>query len=593
MAASLGGYFNLQAFTDLGALGVGMRVYTYATGTTTHKTAYTDAAGTVPHTYTNDGLGGQYIACDARGELPAPLFLSSGAYDIALKTAAGVTVWTRRSVGTDEAATTAVSQLIADLADDTSATKGAGLIGYSRSLSYASDTIGGALKAQRINVKLPPYNAVGDGVADDTAAMAAAHATGKVVYYPAGTYKFSRLTTGITSGGIVGEGQTQTVLLSTDISVDDLITFTGDSGTGLANQLTFQDFQIQGTLSGYVPAKSGGAAIAISPASGENSYATFNNVMIAFVPICIDFVAASLWKVIGCNFLSYNVAGIQVANTNSADSGDSAIIGCVFNNPFLTGSGVWQKSSGGLKIVGNKFLGGERAYTMALEDSTSVLVISGNSMENMAGADVALTQAVAGKNFVNVCITGNEFSVGGIAIATDSNAFLSEVNISANQINMGAVGSNACIALNNVTDFYVGSNIIKGNGGLGSSAVNIANCANGKIGINTYSNLPTPIVVAGSSNVSYELDHQSGSATTANSWSAYGSLWISSTTTVTFPQPFLMTPSPADVTLTPGAGSGEVGAVISSVTKTQLQFAAISVNNTAARTISWQVRGVL
>ena len=94
---SQSGVYNLQAFTSLGALGVGYRLYTYTAGTTTHKTAYTDSAGAVAHTYTNDGSGGQYIAMDARGELPAPLYLTSGAYDLALKTAAGATVWTRQA----------------------------------------------------------------------------------------------------------------------------------------------------------------------------------------------------------------------------------------------------------------------------------------------------------------------------------------------------------------------------------------------------------------------------------------------------------------------------------------------------------------
>jgi hypothetical protein len=44
------------------------------------------------------------------------------------------------------------------------------------------------------NVKSPPYNAVGDGVTDDTAAIVAAKnacPANKVVYFPAGTYKFN------------------------------------------------------------------------------------------------------------------------------------------------------------------------------------------------------------------------------------------------------------------------------------------------------------------------------------------------------------------------------------------------------------------
>lgn len=97
MSASQSGDFNLQEFDNLGDPLSGGRLYTYTYGTTTHKNAYTDQAGTIPHTYTSDGIGGQYIALNARGELPAPLYLATGSYDIALKTSAGATVWTRRA----------------------------------------------------------------------------------------------------------------------------------------------------------------------------------------------------------------------------------------------------------------------------------------------------------------------------------------------------------------------------------------------------------------------------------------------------------------------------------------------------------------
>lgn len=114
--ASLSGEFNTQEFTDDGAPLVGGRVYTYVNGTTTQKNAYTDIAEAVPHTYTSDGMGGQYIALNARGELPAPLYLASGAYDIVLKRADGSTVWTRRADGTAGAT-------------DLAASSGAGLVG--------------------------------------------------------------------------------------------------------------------------------------------------------------------------------------------------------------------------------------------------------------------------------------------------------------------------------------------------------------------------------------------------------------------------------------------------------------------------------
>ena len=97
MAASLSGVWNVQEFSDSGAPLVGGRLYTYVQGTTTFKSAYTEATGTTPHTYTSDGLGGQYIALNARGELPAPLYLTTGSYDLALKRADGSAIWTRRA----------------------------------------------------------------------------------------------------------------------------------------------------------------------------------------------------------------------------------------------------------------------------------------------------------------------------------------------------------------------------------------------------------------------------------------------------------------------------------------------------------------
>ena len=76
--ASTPGVFSLQQFTDLGGPLVGGRLYTYTYGTTALKVAYTDVNGAIAHTYTSDGLGGSYIALNARGELPAPLYLVSG-----------------------------------------------------------------------------------------------------------------------------------------------------------------------------------------------------------------------------------------------------------------------------------------------------------------------------------------------------------------------------------------------------------------------------------------------------------------------------------------------------------------------------------
>jgi hypothetical protein len=124
MPASQPANFNLQEFTDVGKPLVGGRIYTYAYGTTQQQIAYTDPDGLVPHTYTADGAGGQYIALNARGELPAPLYLGAGSYDISLKRADGSTVWTRKADGVDGSLRSWMALLTASL--------GASLVGFAQ-----------------------------------------------------------------------------------------------------------------------------------------------------------------------------------------------------------------------------------------------------------------------------------------------------------------------------------------------------------------------------------------------------------------------------------------------------------------------------
>jgi hypothetical protein len=551
---------------------VGGKLFTYAAGTNTPKATYTDAAGLVPNA--------NPVVLDARGEA---LVYWSGAYKVVLKDALDVVIWTVDDVSGADVLDAA---LRADLANNASAAKGAAMVAFLRSLQYPGGTVGYKLR-QITSVK--DFGAIGDGVADDTAAMNAAHATGLLIYYPAGDYKFTPTIT-IPDGGIIGDGPKRTRLISTEVGTANWIKFTGSIGLGYDTRPTFHNFSVIGN-----PAKTGGAAIQFLPATGESSYADFHNVDILSMPICLDMVAASHWKATACNFLSYTIAGIQVANTNVADSGDSAVMASYFSTPGTAGSGIWQKSSGGLKIIGNKFLGGARAYTMALEASTSVLVIVGNSMENMAQQDIVLTQATPGAVFVNAVIAANEFSVGGVAIATDASGFLTELNINGNQINMGGVGSNPCIALNAVTDLLIDGNLIRGNGGAGSSAISITNCANGKVGVNAYANLPNPISITGSPTVMLTLDVQSGvaPASATSGWTTYGNLFLGPEVTVTFPAAWLDPPADFNITLMSATGNGCIGGVVTAVTATTFTFRPLSAITSIAAVCYWQCRGII
>lgn len=132
--------FTLQMFTDAGALMASGRLYTFAPGTTTKKVAYTEPTGTTAHTYTTGGDGIDYIALNARGELPAPLFLQSGGYDITLKDSSGNTEWTRRAYGINDGASTLDTAVRSDLAATSSTSLGDALVGVKRTVTGAIAT---------------------------------------------------------------------------------------------------------------------------------------------------------------------------------------------------------------------------------------------------------------------------------------------------------------------------------------------------------------------------------------------------------------------------------------------------------------------
>jgi hypothetical protein len=132
----------------------------------------------VPHTYTADGSGGQFIALDARGELPAPLYLAPGSYDITLRRADGTTVWTRRAEGVDAVGAATLATL--------GASAGASLIGFEQDVPGAVTRH--ALSKLRERVSIADFgNGVGQGdAAKDTAAIMAAVAAVKQAFYDKG-----------------------------------------------------------------------------------------------------------------------------------------------------------------------------------------------------------------------------------------------------------------------------------------------------------------------------------------------------------------------------------------------------------------------
>jgi hypothetical protein len=240
MAASQPANFNLQEFTDVGQLLVGGRLYTYAYGTTAQKTAFTDPDGTVPHTYTPDGAGGQYIALNARGELPAPLYLGDGSYDLSLKRADGSTVWTRKADGVDNSATLEITKLLTSLATSV----GSALIGFiqtgfgavARTLQDKNSDIVSVFDfmtdAQKADVRARTFAA--DVTASLQACLNHCHTKGRTMFVPGGGYRITAQLNKPSSfkfPNIEGEGPGSTEIRSYGLAADTSILL-GSGGSG-------------------------------------------------------------------------------------------------------------------------------------------------------------------------------------------------------------------------------------------------------------------------------------------------------------------------------------------------------------------------
>lgn len=154
-----------QSFTTAAGLpGVGYRLYTYQPGTSTPKQTFTDYTGGTPNA--------NPVVANARGEMAV---YWDGVYDVVLRDASDNLIWGPERLETPDAAGSA-AQLEADLANAVSAALGSSLVGHLDSLSYASGTVGGALR--RFN-PIRKYGVINnDGTTDDATTFQAAAASG-------------------------------------------------------------------------------------------------------------------------------------------------------------------------------------------------------------------------------------------------------------------------------------------------------------------------------------------------------------------------------------------------------------------------------
>lgn len=164
---------RFSAEDDNGRPLIGGRLFTYQNGTTTPAPTYKDEAGTILNT--------NPIILDARGEAVVHL-QPSQVYRFVLQNRFGSLIWSQDGV-TGTASSASFLDFVASLLANT----GAALIGYIHNATGAlRRTVLDRLR-ERLSVK--DFGAVGNGVADDTAALTLAFSVGRRLFIPEGTYK--------------------------------------------------------------------------------------------------------------------------------------------------------------------------------------------------------------------------------------------------------------------------------------------------------------------------------------------------------------------------------------------------------------------
>lgn len=178
-----------QFFDNSGNPLTGGKLYSYAAGTTTPQATYTSASGATAHS--------NPIILDSAGRIATgEIWLTAGSnYKFVLQTS--------------------TSTLLATW-DNITGINGTGIT--SNAVNVVYDPAGTGAVATTVQAKLRQtvsvmdFGAIGNGVADDTAAVQAAITASRSVYFPAGTYLISSEITVPTTTAIFGNNKVNTII---------------------------------------------------------------------------------------------------------------------------------------------------------------------------------------------------------------------------------------------------------------------------------------------------------------------------------------------------------------------------------------------
>lgn len=451
-----------------------------------------------------------------------------------------------------------------------------------------------------VNVK--SYGATGDGTTNDTTAIQnAINANpGRTIYFPHGTYAVTQVT--IPDGcTILGDGQGNTfyytgstptpnpmtkgsMFVPYAANTNDLFLVTTTQSVNFEKVSFFSSNNALGSSA----KRTGGSYITFTTPgdTGTNFGSRINNCFFAYGYNNIRFNDNAGWVINQCYFANWANDSVYMANNNNHDYGDA----CYTNNysdsnvgsSLGTGVHIHQVSSGGLKIVGNKFLAGSYQYLgeLAAGAQTSIYACTGNSFEGASVAAIAFNTTANG--YGNGIISGNQFTVfdssSGVALVGTS---FSNFYIGNNQFTHGSLtGTIATTSLNltNCTNITIGTN---GHSGFSASqrAVNMSG-SNSSIYFHSQTVNGMPSYVGSYTGCTFAVGQaQNANGIYSGGYALYGALYITTPISVSFPTAFPAVPI-VNVTLdnpTTVLSAGGVGCLVRNVSTTGFTLYIITV----------------
>lgn len=404
--------------------------------------------------------------------------------------------------------------------------------------------------------------------------------TGGTLYVGPGTARYISATVSKPMK-IRGAGKGSTTLRCLSATADGITVTT-------VSQVDFSDFLMDAS----VP-RTAGAFIKVDPASGSNFDLVFRRLEFVSPFVGINLVDAADFTIDDCYFATYVSIGVLVADVASPDSGDSLIFNTTFDAGAGTGSAIIQSSGGGLRVLCNKFLGGNFHYLgqFSASTSTSIVLLQGNSSEHAKVANFALT-ASGGITFGAAIIQDNHITVStgaapvGISISDPGYDFLTLVTIGGNTINLDTNGVamslgrgiNVSVLPNNIMGSAAGTTGIAFGANLGATTIHQQDMH----GVATRYSGPT-------TNVTFVPGGMVQTGTNTDTTNvAYGTaLFASAARAVVFATPYAKAPIVNFQVSTPGVSA--VFTVVPSTTG--FTYEAIGATNGGAVAVTWTASG--